>query len=62
MNIREVMDDMSLAAYEMAEAAIHDREAKRLRELATGRLARLHAEMREAEREAIARRSEKNQP
>lgn len=56
MNVRQVMDEMSLAAWEMAEAASHDRQAKKLRESAAGRLAGIHAEMRDAEREALERK------
>ena len=55
MNVRAVMDEMSLAAYEMAEAATHDREAKRLRDQAAKRLAVVHANLRDAEREAKLR-------
>ncbi len=56
MNVRAVLDEMSLAAYEMAEAASHDREAARLRKQAAQRIATVHANLRDAEREAKKRK------
>jgi len=58
MKVREVMEQMSLATYEMAEAANHDREALRLRKQAAQRLATVHANLRIAEREAKNRKTE----
>jgi hypothetical protein len=59
MNAENTIREMELAAYEMAEAETHERQAQKLRLNASKRIASVHLEMQIALGEA---KNRSNQP